>query len=85
MKDLFGLETGEVFQSFDHAGEDESADDEEGNPDDEEAPAGDAADVFVVEFFPISGVGIEVAEEVEGESEVHDGGEAEGTEEELGR
>ena len=81
LQDLFGLEAGERFEAFDHAGEDESAAREEGNADDEKAPAGDATDVCVIELFPVCCGGVEVMKEVEGEAEVNDGGEAEGSEE----
>lgn len=84
MENFLGLKAGEGFEAFDHAGEDEAADDEERDADDEEAPAGDAAHVFVIKLFPIHGGGVEVVEEVVGEGEVHDGGEAEGAEEEFG-
>lgn len=74
MEDLLGFEAGEGFEAFDHAGENEAADDKEGDTDDEEAPAGDAADVFVIKLLPIGGGGIEIVQKVEGEAEVHDGG-----------
>lgn len=82
MQDLFGFEAGEGLEAFDHASEDEAADDEKRDADDEEAPTGDAADVFVVEFLPISGGGIEVVEEVKGEAEIHHGREAKRAKEE---
>lgn len=71
MKNLFSLQSGKSFEAFDQAGENEASDDEKRDSNDKEAPAGDAADVFVVEFLPVLGGRVEVVKEIPGESEVH--------------
>ena len=82
MKNLFSLQSGESFEAFDQAGENEASDDEKRNSNDKETPAGDAANVFVVELLPVFNGGVEIVEEVEGQTKVHHCGEAEGAEEE---
>lgn len=82
MKNLFSLQSGKSFEAFDQAGENEAPNDEKGNANHEEAPAGDAANVFVVELLPVFNGGVEIVEEVEGQTKVHHCGEAEGAEEE---
>ena len=71
MKNLFSLQSGKSFEAFDQAGENEASDDEKRDSNDKEAPAGDAADVFVVEFLPVPGGRVEVVKEIPGEPEVH--------------
>ena len=82
MKNLFSLQSGKGFETFDESGENEASDDEKRNSNDKETPAGDAANVFVVELLPVFNGGVEIVEEVEGQTKVHHCGEAEGAEEE---
>ncbi len=81
LQDFFSFQASEFLQPFDEAEEDEATNDEKGDSDDKVTPAGDAADVFIVEFSPVFCMRVEVMHEVVGEAEVEDGGEAEGTEE----
>lgn len=81
-ENLVPTQAGELFQALDETPEDEAANDEEGDADDEKAPAGDACNVLIIKLFPVLGMGVEVGEEVVGEAEVHEGGEAEGAEKE---
>ena len=71
MKNLFGFKTGKGFETFDESGENEASDDENRASNDKETPAGDAADVFVVEFLPVPGGRVEVVKEIPGEPKVH--------------
>lgn len=82
MQNPVGFEAGELLESLDQSGEDESSDDEKGAADGEEAPLRNATDFFIVELLPIGSGWIEPAEEPMGESEVHHGRETEGSEEE---
>ena len=76
------FEASQLFEFADHAPEDEATDDEKGHTDDEESPTSDFGNICVVKFHPILRFWIEIREEVVGEAEVHDCGEAERAEEE---